>query len=87
VEVSTLEFTAEDPSERFTGHVTLASIKGIKRRDAEALGQGAAGMAEKQFGDWTAHGVELMRSELSPDGARYTSLAAIPLPGLVADMA
>src|ERR1017187_6793065 len=64
VALSTREFTAEKPGERFTGHVTLARIKGIKRRDAEALGQGAAVMAERLFGQWTAHEVELMRSEL-----------------------
>jgi 2'-5' RNA ligase len=87
VEVSTREFTAEEPGERFTGHVTLARIKGIKRPEAEALGEAAACMAQRPFGEWTAYKVELMRSELSPKGARHTSLAAIPLAGLTADMA
>jgi hypothetical protein len=38
-------------------------------------------MAEGDFGDWIAGKVEIIRSELSPGGARYTTLAAIPLDG------
>ena len=66
-------FTTEPKEERFTGHVTLARIKGIKRPEAEALGKAAAGMAERVFGQWTAYQIELMRSELLPQGARHTS--------------
>ncbi len=40
VEAATAEFTSEDKEERFTGHVTLARIKGIKRAEAETLGAG-----------------------------------------------
>jgi 2'-5' RNA ligase len=87
VEAATRDFTAEEPGERFTGHVTLARLKGLKRPEAEALGLAAAGMAERLFGQWTAYKIELMRSELSPKGARHTSLAAIPLAGLAADLA
>jgi 2'-5' RNA ligase len=79
VEASTREFTAEKPGERFTGHVTLARIKGIKRPEADALGKAAAGMAERLFGQWTACQVELMRSELLPQGARHSILASIAL--------
>ena len=86
VERAAREYTTEEKEERFTGHVTLARIKGIKRPEAEALGKAAAGMAERLFGQWTAYQVELMRSELLPQGARYTSLAAIPLAGLPAEL-
>src|ERR1035438_10512906 len=44
VEVSTREFTAKEPGEAFTGHVTLARIKRIRRPEAEALGKTAAGL-------------------------------------------
>jgi 2'-5' RNA ligase len=86
VEVLTREFTAEEPGEAFTGHVTLARIKRIRRPEAEALGKTAAGMAERRFGEWTAYKVELMRSKLSPKGALHTSLAAIPLAGSAAEL-
>src|ERR1035441_92991 len=46
VEAATEGFTTEKKEERFTGHITLARIKGIKRPEAEALGQAAFGMAD-----------------------------------------
>jgi 2'-5' RNA ligase len=87
VELATREYTTEEKEERFTGHVTLARIKGIKRPEAEALGQAAAGMAERLFGHWTAYQVELMRSELLPQGARHSTLASIALADLPAELA
>jgi 2'-5' RNA ligase len=87
IERATREYTTEDKEERFTGHVTLVRIKGINRPEAEALGQAAAGMAECLFGQWTAHQVELMRSELLPQGARHSTLASIPLADLPAELA
>ena len=86
-ERATREFTTEAKEGQFTGHVTLARIKGIKRPEADALGKAAAGMAERRFGQWTAYKVELMRSELLPQGARHTSLASIALAGLPAELA
>jgi RNA 2',3'-cyclic 3'-phosphodiesterase len=87
VELATREYTTEEKEQRFTGHVTLARIKGIKRPEAEALGKAAAGMAERLFGQWTACQVELMRSELLPQGARHRSLASIALADLPAELA
>jgi 2'-5' RNA ligase len=60
--------------------VTLTRFKGIRRSEAGALAEVAAGMKERLFGQWTAHRIELMRSELSPHSARHTTLAAIALP-------
>ena len=79
VEAATQHFTTEHKEERFAGHVTLARIKSITRPEAEALGKAAAGMAERNFGQWAAGKVELMRSVLSPQGASYSHLAAVAL--------
>ena len=49
VEAATEGFTTEEKKERFTGHITLARIKGIKRPEAEALGQAALGMADSSW--------------------------------------
>lgn len=87
VQAATAGFTAEPKEERFTDHLTLARIKGIKRPEAEALGKAAAGMADMRFGQWTAHQIELMRSELLPQGARHRSLASIALAPLPAELA
>jgi 2'-5' RNA ligase len=67
--------------EVFTGHVTLARIQGIKRPQAEILAKLALEMTQRFFGEWMADGVELIRSELSSGGSRYTTLATIPLAG------
>jgi 2'-5' RNA ligase len=87
VDAATREFTTERKDERFTGHVTLARIKSIRRPEAEALGKAAAGMAERGFGQWTAVNVELMRSVLSPQGASHSSLTTIALADLPAGLA
>ncbi len=70
------------PAERrgFSPHLTL----GRARREAataevKALGRLIAATAVGEIGAWTADSVSLMRSELRPDGARYTCLASVPL--------
>jgi 2'-5' RNA ligase len=87
VEAVTESFTTEAKEERFTGHITLARIKGIKRSEAEALGKAAAGMADRVFGQWTAYHIDLMRSKLLPQGARHSTIAFIALADLPADLA
>jgi 2'-5' RNA ligase len=79
VQSAAQDFTAEEPEDRFTGHVTLARIKKIRRPEAEALRKAAASLAQRCFGEWTAKELHIMRSQLSPQGARYSILAAIKL--------
>jgi 2'-5' RNA ligase len=69
-------------SQEFTGHVTLGRIQRFQRADAEILVKAASRAAGQFFGEWTADTVELIRSELSSGGSRYTTLAAIPLSNL-----
>jgi len=78
VQLASQEFTNEEPEERFTGHVTLGRIKHITRPAAEALAKSAAKLVGRNFGEWIAHELHIMRSELSPKGARYSALASIP---------
>ncbi len=73
------EFTHKKEEKNFTGHLTLARIKDIKRSDAERLAKAAEQFSRRPFGEWTADAVEIMRSELSSTGARHTCLAAISL--------
>jgi len=87
VDAATRDFTTESKEERFTGHVTLARIKAIRRGEAEALSRAAEAMAERVFGQWTAGQVELMRSVLSPQGASHNSVAVFALADLPADLA
>jgi RNA 2',3'-cyclic 3'-phosphodiesterase len=81
VQAATTEFTSEEPEPRFTGHLTLARAKRIGRNEAAILEVLAKAHAGRLFGEWTASTVELVRSELSSEGARYTTLLEAPLIG------
>jgi RNA 2',3'-cyclic 3'-phosphodiesterase len=87
IETAVRDFTVEESKERFTGHITLGRIKGLRRAEGEALAGVASGLAARSFGAWAADRIELIRSQLSPSGAQYTTLAAIPLPVLPASPA
>ena len=62
----------------FTPHVTLGRVR-EPRRDV-ALTQALEAAAARPFGALSVARVSLMSSDLSPRGARYTELAAVPLP-------
>jgi 2'-5' RNA ligase len=71
---------AEKPAEkRFTGHITLARLKQIKRPDTERLAQFVEGAVKRQFGKWTAKSVSLIQSQLGQTGATYTELCSAAL--------
>jgi RNA 2',3'-cyclic 3'-phosphodiesterase len=76
---ATNAFTGEPAEERFVGHLTLARIKQIKRAQADTISSFVNASVHRGFGEWRADRVELMRSELSGGGCRYTCLAALPL--------
>lgn len=66
---------AEKPAEaHFVGHITLARPKQIKRAGAEKLKRFLYEAVATRFGTWRAEAVELIQSELSAQGSRYTTL-------------
>jgi 2'-5' RNA ligase len=79
IQTSTIEFTSEPAEKEFAGHITLGRAKRIRRREAEILAGQATRMRQRSFGEWTTDSVELLRSELLPDGAHHTVVATIPL--------
>lgn len=79
VQQASAAFTAEELETRFSGHVTLGRIKSIRRQETDALAAAAGRFAATVFGDWTAPEIHLVRSELSPRGARYSTVQAFPL--------
>ncbi len=79
VQKATNEFTTEEPEDKFSGHITVARIKSIRPREAAALAAAAEKMQQTVFGEWTCSELGLMRSQLSPAGARHTVMAAITL--------
>jgi 2'-5' RNA ligase len=81
IQAGTMEFTSEPSEREFAGHITLGRAKTIRRSEAETLTSFATRLRQHSFGEWTANGVELLRSELMPDGAHHTILARIPFAG------
>jgi 2'-5' RNA ligase len=69
------------PAKEFIGHLTLGRIKSLSPREAERLAQIADRVVPFEFASCTANHIHLMLSELSPSGAKHTSLAAIDLAG------
>jgi RNA 2',3'-cyclic 3'-phosphodiesterase len=79
IEGAVQPFTQEPGTERFAGHVTLGRVKFLNRPEIEKLAAHAQAVKDRLFGEWTADEVKLIRSDLSPGGARHTLLAAIGL--------
>jgi 2'-5' RNA ligase len=79
IEAAVAPFSAEPADDRFHAHLTLGRIKNIGRQDADALLAAAQKMSKQVFGQWVAGDVQLIRSELSPKGARYTAIQHVAL--------
>jgi 2'-5' RNA ligase len=79
IQSATDGFTIEKAVKTFTGHVTLARIRHIRRNEAESLSGAAVSLKDTCLGEWVMSNIDLMRSELSSEGARHRSLASIPL--------
>jgi 2'-5' RNA ligase len=79
IETATNAFTEEPPQEKFTGHITLARCRDLNRREASTLTSLVRAMTNRSFGDWIAGGVDIIRSQPTPQGSRYTTLATIDL--------
>jgi len=73
------EFAEKPAEQRFTGHITLARMKQIKRPDAECLAQFVGGAVKRQFGKWTAKSVCVIQSHLTQTGATHTELCSVVL--------
>jgi len=70
-----------EPEERgeFHPHLTLGRLGDPKRTGR--LGEAAQAMEKREFGAFRVPAFQLFRSELRPDGARYSVLDTFPLEG------
>lgn len=79
VESTVQPFTSGPSGDRFAGHITLGRFQDANKLNIKDITNQAGSMENRLFGEWTAREIELIRSELLPGGARYTSLAACQL--------
>ena len=68
-------FGVHEEERAFNAHVTLGRF----RRPHPGVTVRLRELARRDFGSWRVQEIELIRSELSPHGARYTTLAIAPL--------
>jgi 2'-5' RNA ligase len=67
-----LPFAPADRSVRFSGHITLGRFKPGHFGSLKNLLERAARLRTQNFGGWPAETTELVRSELTSDGATHT---------------
>jgi RNA 2',3'-cyclic 3'-phosphodiesterase len=63
----------------FHPHLTIGRVKQLKAADRRHLAATLPPWREKEFGSWTAERIDLMRSTLSPTGAKYALLQSFAL--------
>jgi 2'-5' RNA ligase len=66
-------------SREFTAHLTLARVR--DRKSGAALAKVLEANHDRVVGDFTATSVGLIKSELCPSGAIYTTLVEVPFGG------
>ncbi|HWQ92816.1 MAG TPA: RNA 2',3'-cyclic phosphodiesterase [Clostridia bacterium] len=81
VQTATLPFTAEEPADRFSAHITIGRVKGIARPQAVILGNSAEKFAGRVLGEWVGNECVLMESRLSAKGPTYQVLAKLAFRG------
>jgi 2'-5' RNA ligase len=69
-------FSPEEPENRFQAHVTLARVKQMRREEAERIVQIADRIGSNILGRWTASQIELIRSQLSSQGANHSRMGS-----------
>ena len=79
IETAVGPFSLEPGEKNFTGHATLGRLKNPRPTDVRDLAARAQSLEKRPLGEWTANEVEIIRSELSPAGARHISLTAFRL--------
>ena len=79
IEGAVRPFTKEQGGEQFAGHATLGRFKQINRLEIRELTSYVETMKDRVFGEWTARQIEIIHSELLPDGAKHSELAAFRL--------
>jgi 2'-5' RNA ligase len=79
IHMAVLPFAPADSSERFSSHITLGRFKPGHHGSMKNFMGRAVLLHARQFGTWLARDVELIRSQLTPEGAAHTPLCICPL--------
>ncbi len=72
-------FAEKEENRAFSPHLTLARIKSLSAAETRRLAAEVADRSACGLGGWRADRVEIICSELRPEGSRYTCLGSIGL--------
>jgi 2'-5' RNA ligase len=79
IHAAVLPFAPADSSERFSSHITLGRFKPGHHGSMDNFMGRAAQFHARQFGSWLADKVEIIQSNLTPEGAMHTVICVCPL--------
>lgn len=79
VESVTAGFGDHQEQRDFHPHLTLGRVRGRDLREIRSLGEKLQAEKVERLGEWVVRDVALIRSDLLPEGPRYTELANFPL--------
>jgi 2'-5' RNA ligase len=82
IDEATRGFGDHSEPRAFQPHLTIGRVKAEPRRAME-VGAAVEQTPLGRLGEWKVGEVELMQSQLLPEGARYSKLAALALPSSV----
>ncbi len=77
LEMAVGDFTHERSEGSFTGHITLGRIRKLHRSQVASVFDTAERMQKRFFGEWTADGIELIRSEPTSTGSSHSTIAVV----------
>jgi 2'-5' RNA ligase len=79
IESATAAFGEPPEAREFHAHLTLARVKDATAQERDRMAKFFAQLKPAAAGAWRVDQVELIQSELAPEGPRYTCLRSIPL--------
>lgn len=69
----------KEKPEKFIGHITLGRFKPGQHAAMPNILEQAESLQTRYYGSWLAHKVEIMRSDLTANGANHVTLASCSL--------
>ncbi|MBU6410645.1 MAG: RNA 2',3'-cyclic phosphodiesterase, partial [Verrucomicrobia bacterium] len=79
VEQAAAPFGKRTESQKFAPHATLGRFKRMNRCDLKKFLDAVIPFRDRNFGEWQAREIFLMRSQLSSSGSRHVALSSFPL--------
>lgn len=78
ISLATEKWSEHHETRAFHPHLTIGRVGNSSPRSSRPIARALSGIPDPMLGSWQVEHVNLVQSELSPQGARHTTLATIP---------